>query len=77
MVLIQALILVGSGVALGVGASLMAARAVGPLLFTVSPWDPWVYAAVILSLMAVAAGAGLIPAWRATRVDPKEALQAE
>lgn len=77
MVLLHALALVGSGVAVGVATSLLAARAVGPLLFTVSPWDPTVYAVVAGTLMAVAAGAGLLPAWRATRVDPKEALQSE
>ncbi|HSG49536.1 MAG TPA: FtsX-like permease family protein, partial [Longimicrobiales bacterium] len=55
----------------------LAARAVGPLLFTVSPWDPWVYLSVAVTLLSVAVGAGLLPAWSATRVDPKEALQAE
>jgi predicted permease len=77
MVLLHALALVGAGVVLGVGTSLLAARWVGGLLFSVSPWDPSIYTIVAVTLLAVAMGAGVLPAWRATRADPKEALQAE
>jgi ABC-type antimicrobial peptide transport system permease subunit len=77
MVLWRAVLLVGLGVAAGVGVAALAAPAVGPLLFTVSPWDPGVYLSVAATLLAVAVGAGIHPASRATRVDPKESLQAE
>jgi predicted permease len=77
MVLMRALVVVATGVGLGFLVSGLAARAVAPLLFTVSPWDPAVYAVVAITLLAVAMLAGILPAWKATRVDPKEALQAE
>jgi putative ABC transport system permease protein len=77
LVLARAVTVVGLGVVLGLVTAGFAARSVGPLLFTVSPWDPEVYLGVAATLVAVACGAGLLPAWKATRVDPKEALQAE
>lgn len=77
MVLFRALLIVTAGVAVGLGIAAVAGRAIGGLLFTVSPWDPVVYLGVTVTLLGVAAGAGLLPAWRATRVDPREALQTE
>lgn len=77
LVLLRAVAVGAVGVGVGLVAAAAAARLVGPLLFTVSPWDPSVYAGVTVTLLAVSAGAGLLPAWRATRTDPKEALQAE
>ena len=50
---------------------------VGPLLFQVSATDPPIYALVAVTLLLVAGIAGSLPAWRATRVDPREALQAD
>lgn len=69
--------LVIMGVALGVVASLAAARFVSPLLFQVSPSNPTVYAGVTITLLLVAALAGTLPALRASRVDPSEALRAD
>jgi ABC-type antimicrobial peptide transport system permease subunit len=73
----QALGLVSVGILLGLAASFAGARLVEPLLFRVSARDPAVYGAVAVALLAAAALAGSLPAWRATRVDPREALQAE
>jgi putative ABC transport system permease protein len=77
LVLRQALVLVAVGTAIGLIAAAGAARFVEPLLFRVSGTDPATYAAVALALLTVAGLAGSLPAWRATRVDPREALQAE
>jgi ABC-type lipoprotein release transport system permease subunit len=43
----------------------------------VKPVDPATFAAVAAVLTAVAIAASLVPAWRATRVDPVRALKAE
>ena len=65
------------GVALGSVAALIAGRWVTPLLFDVSPRDPVVFGIVSITLLAVAILASLLPAWRATRVDPNVALRAD
>jgi predicted permease len=65
------------GVALGAGVALFAGRFIAPLLFNISPTDPSVFAVVALTLLATAALASLVPAWRATRVDPNVALRTE
>jgi ABC-type lipoprotein release transport system permease subunit len=47
------------------------------LLYEIEPLDPAVYAAVAATLLAVAAFACIVPAWRASRLDPMQALRAE
>jgi len=65
------------GLALGVAASAEAAHLVRSMLYGVSPLDPAVFVSVIAMLSLVAAAACLIPAWRASRMDPMVALRAE
>jgi putative ABC transport system permease protein len=69
------------GAALGVSAALAIAFAGGQgirnTLFNVSPLDPTVYITVLALLTLVAFVATLMPALRATRVDPMTALRAE
>jgi len=65
------------GVAIGTIVALAAARYVGPLLFSVSPKDPLVFATVGGVLLIVAVVASLVPAWRASRVDPSVALRGD
>jgi putative ABC transport system permease protein len=77
LVLRQAGGLVGAGITIGLLTAYVAARFVEPLLFKVSATDPRVYALVAAALGLVALVAGTLPAWRATRVDPREALQAD
>jgi len=69
------ILLACTGVLIGLGVALAVTRLLSSLLFGVSPNDPVIFAAVPLVLMIVAAGACFIPAWRATRVSPVEALK--
>jgi predicted permease len=69
--------LVVFGIALGLLVALVAAPHAGALLFRVSPRDPLVLTAVAGVLLAVGAMASVVPALRATRVDPIDSLRAE
>ncbi|NIP59834.1 MAG: hypothetical protein GWO00_18480 [Gemmatimonadetes bacterium] len=66
-----------AGVAVGVSGALALGGVVRSLLFQVSPTDPLTLAAAPLLLLAVALAASWIPARRATRIQPTEALAAE
>jgi predicted permease len=77
MVLRNGLALSFSGIALGVAAAAAATRLMMSLLHGVTPWDPATFAAVTAMLSSVALLASLVPAWRATRVDPVTALKTE
>jgi putative ABC transport system permease protein len=65
------------GIALGIGGSMLVARSLTTLLFGVQPGDPATFAATAGVLLLVAAAACVVPARRATRVDPMVALRAE
>ena len=65
------------GAALGIAGSALASRVVGGQLFGVSALDPLTLAGTALTLVAVAATASLIPALRATRIDPVRALRSD
>ncbi len=73
----QAMVLVGCGVAAGLVAALLLSQTLAKMLFGVTPTDPVTYAAVAAVLAAVALVASYLPAHRATRVDPIVALRAE
>jgi putative ABC transport system permease protein len=77
LVMRQGLVLVLAGVALGLGASLVATRALASMLFGVSHLDPATYAGVIGTLLCVAVVACLVPARRAALLDPMQALRSE
>jgi len=77
LVLRQGLALAALGGGAGLLVSLLGGPAVEPLLFRVPARDPAVLAAVVATLAVVALAATLIPAWRATRVDPAVALRGE
>ena len=65
------------GVVAGLGAAFALTRFIAAFLFGVKPWDPAVFIAVPLILTAVALIAVWLPASRAAKVDPIEALRAE
>src|SRR6476469_8222639 len=65
------------GLVVGLGLSFAVTRLMQRLLFEVSPRDPWLYSGVALCSCAVAALAWLVPALRATRIEPMQALRTE
>jgi len=66
-----------AGIGIGTIVALATARYVGPLLFRVSPRDPAVLTGVATILAAVALLASVLPAWRASHVDPSIALRGD
>lgn len=66
-----------AGLALGLAGSAAVAQLIKSMLYNTEPLDIAVFVAVSVALMAVAAAACLIPAWRASRLDPMVALRTE
>ncbi len=77
MVLREGLFLIGAGVGIGVGGSLLLTRSIRTLLFEVTPGDPLTLGAVSLLLAAIGLVACFAPARRATHVDPILALRSD
>jgi ABC-type antimicrobial peptide transport system permease subunit len=75
MVVAQSLRLSVAGVGAGMLAALALTRLIARMLFGVAATDPLVYGAIAAVFLLVATAASLGPAWRATRVDPIEALR--
>src|SRR5205823_10460869 len=75
MVLRRALVLMAIGVGIGAAGALALARVMGGLLYEVRPTDAATFLVSALLLAALAVGASLVPASRATRVDPLTALR--
>ena len=75
LVLSSGALMTFAGLACGLILSLAATRLVAALLFGVSAADPLTFAVVAVALLAGAAGASYLPARRAVRVDPVEALR--
>ena len=76
-VLRRALTLMAIGVALGTAGAFALTRVMAGLLYEVRPNDAATFAGASLLLAVLAVAASLVPAWRATRVDPLVALCAE
>jgi predicted permease len=74
-ILMQTLGLAGIGMVVGVVASWALARTLSGLLFGVTSSDPVTFAGMLVILTGVAALAGYLPARRASRIDPMEALR--
>jgi predicted permease len=75
MVLRQGLALVGVGLAFGVAGALALSSVLASQLYGVAPRDPLVLGAVALALLLTGALASAVPAWRAARIAPIEALR--
>jgi putative ABC transport system permease protein len=65
------------GVVVGIAASFGLTHLLSTFLFGVKPWDPLVFISAPLILTAIALMAVWLPATRASRVDPMQALRAE
>jgi putative ABC transport system permease protein len=77
MVLSKGLRLVVAGILIGLATSFAANRLLSSEIWGVSASDPWTFSAVVAVVVAVGATACLLPARRATRVDPLIALRYE
>jgi putative ABC transport system permease protein len=65
------------GLVCGLAASVAVVRLIRSMLFATSPLDPAVFVLVSLGLIAVAIAACMAPAWRASRLEPMQALRSE
>ena len=74
MVLGRVSVMVGAGVAVGVAISLWASKFVAPLLFGLDPGDAITRVGAAAVLMCVGAIAGALPAYRASRIEPRRVL---
>jgi putative ABC transport system permease protein len=77
MVLTKGFGLVSVGILMGVATSLAVTRLLANEIWGVSATDPWTFAAVIAVVTVVGAAACMVPAQRATRMDPLLALKYE
>jgi predicted permease len=75
MVVRQAMIWTVTGMAIGLALAVLVARLLGSVLYGVSPADPLTFGSVIVLLGSVAGLAAVIPALRASRLDPLVALR--
>jgi putative ABC transport system permease protein len=77
MFIAHGVLLAAIGVGCGLAGAMALTRWMSSLLFAVSPLDPVTYAAVSILLICAALLASAVPAWRATSIDPLDALRAE
>jgi ABC-type antimicrobial peptide transport system permease subunit len=76
LVVRRTLVIAIPGIAIGLAAAFVVTRLLTKFLFEVSPTDPWTFWLVALLLATVALVASMVPARRASRVDPMVSLRA-
>ena len=77
LVLRQTVGVLGIGSAIGLGLALATSRMIGSLLFGIAPTDPLAIGSALAILIGVALAASYLPARRAARLDPTQALRYE
>ncbi len=77
LVMNQAFLLVGLGIAIGLSLGAVIPRVLGSMVAGIGRYDPWVFCLAPVLIIITSAIANWIPARRATRLDPIEALRAE
>jgi ABC-type antimicrobial peptide transport system permease subunit len=77
MVLATAARVIGAGALIGLVLAALLAQSIAIFLFGVTPLDPRTFVGVVIVLGATAAIASLIPAYRASRIDPVVAFRSE
>jgi ABC-type antimicrobial peptide transport system permease subunit len=77
LVLRHGLMLTGSGIAIGLLTAAVFSRSIASLLYGVRPFDPITFIGVPVFLLVAASIACLVPAWKAARIDPIDALRQE
>ena len=77
LVLLRGLLLTTTGIIIGTALALLLTRLLGNLLYQVSPQDPLAFAAAFAVMTLASVAACFLPAWRATRIDPIQALRAQ
>jgi macrolide transport system ATP-binding/permease protein len=74
-VMFRGLLLTASGVAIGGVAAIMLTRLMGNMLYKISPHDPVAFGMAFAVITIASLAACFLPAWRATRIDPVQALR--
>jgi ABC-type antimicrobial peptide transport system permease subunit len=77
LVMREVLVLLSIGLAVGIPTAIGLGRYVSSQLYGIEPNDPWIAGTTVVLLAVVSAAAGLIPAHRASRIDPILALRYE
>jgi len=77
MIVRESLALLGIGIAAGIPVALGLSRYITSLLYGLTPADPWTLAGALLLLALVSSFAALLPARRASRIDPMSALRCD
>jgi ABC-type antimicrobial peptide transport system permease subunit len=77
MVMRQVVLLSGAGLAIGALLALALGSLIRTQLYALQPRDPFTFASAGLVLSAAVGMAGLIPSWRASRIDPMQSLRNE
>jgi predicted permease len=77
LILKQGLWQLGVGLVVGLGLGAVLSRMIRIVLFQVEPWDPTIFAAIVVALVLAGLLACSVPAKRATRIDPMDAMRYE